>query len=94
MVLPNCLKRRHSLNRVRLVATITRIRGGQPQSLKEFARFQKDKKMNDLSMDDLKQQTPTISGNSVNVQRSGDNMQISVDNVQRSGDNNHGTNKR
>ncbi|VDI58175.1 Hypothetical predicted protein [Mytilus galloprovincialis] len=72
-----------------LVAAITRIRGGQPQSLKEFARFQKDKKLNDLSMDDLRQQTPTTSGNSVNVQRSDDNVQSSSDNVKSSGDNNN-----
>ncbi|XP_076089989.1 uncharacterized protein LOC143062022 [Mytilus galloprovincialis] len=62
MVLPTCLKRRHSLKGVRLVAAIKRIRGGQPQGLKEFARFQKDKKLDNLSMDDLRQQVLDLTG--------------------------------
>ncbi|CAC5379181.1 unnamed protein product [Mytilus coruscus] len=62
IVLPTCFKRRHSLKGVRLVAAIKRIRGGQPQSLKEFARFQKDKILNDLSMDDLRQQVLDLTG--------------------------------
>ncbi|CAG2184878.1 unnamed protein product [Mytilus edulis] len=62
MVLPTCLKRRHSLKGVRLVAAIKRIRGGQPQGLKEFARFQKDNKLDNLSMDDLRQQVLDLTG--------------------------------
>ncbi|XP_052069172.1 uncharacterized protein LOC127708361 [Mytilus californianus] len=62
MVLPTCFKRRHSLKGVRLVAADKRIRGGQPQSLKEFACFQKDKKLNDLYMDDLRQQVLDLTG--------------------------------
>ncbi|XP_071181349.1 uncharacterized protein [Mytilus edulis] len=62
MVLPTCLKRRHSLKGVRLVTAIKRIRGGQPQGLKEFARFQKDNKLDNLSMDDLRQQVLDLTG--------------------------------
>jgi hypothetical protein len=42
MVLPTILKRHHSLKGVKLLQAIRKIKLGQPESLKEYARIQKD----------------------------------------------------
>ncbi|XP_063404459.1 uncharacterized protein LOC134687929 [Mytilus trossulus] len=106
MVLPTCLKWRHSLKGVRLVADIKRIRRGQAQGLKEFARFQKDKKVLDLTGAELQfanrdktveeARTGFVSVfKTPTTSANPVNVQMSGDIVQSSGyNNNNGTNKR
>ena len=50
MVLPTILKRRHSLKGVKLLQAIKKIKLGQPESLKEYARIQKDIKTEELGV--------------------------------------------
>jgi hypothetical protein len=53
MVLPTILKRRHSLEGVKLLQAIKKIKLGQPESLKEYARIQKDIKTDELTLEDI-----------------------------------------
>ena len=53
MVQPTVLKRRHSLKGKNLLPMIKKIRGGKPESLKEFARIDKDTKTEKMSIDEI-----------------------------------------
>ena len=65
MVLPAILKKRHSLKDVNILPVVRRIRSGKPESLKEFARVQKDIKTESLSMTDIDNHMRAITGESV-----------------------------
>ena len=53
MVQPTALKRRHNLKGKNLLPMIKKIRGGKPDSLKEFARIDKDTKTEKMSIDEI-----------------------------------------
>lgn len=53
MVLPTVLKRRHTLKGVKLMPVLKKIRGGQPEALKDFARIGKDIRTDQLELPDI-----------------------------------------
>lgn len=62
MVLPAVLKKKHTLKGVRLLPIIKRVKTGQPTSLKEYARVQKDVKTEGLGRDEIAQHVLNITG--------------------------------
>ena len=62
MVLPTILKRRHSLKGVKLLQAIRKIKLGQPESLKEYARIQKDIKTEELTLEDIGVHAKELTG--------------------------------
>lgn len=65
MVLPVVLKRRHSLKDVNLLPVIKRIRSGKPESLKEFARINKDTRTENLSLAEIDNHVLSITGEQI-----------------------------
>lgn len=53
MVLLTVLKRMHSLKGVKLILVLKRIRGGQPDALKEFAKISKDIRTDNEELPDI-----------------------------------------
>lgn len=53
MVLPTVLKRRHTLKEVKFMLVLKKIRGGQPEALKDFARIGKDFRTYHLELPDI-----------------------------------------
>lgn len=53
MVQPNILIKKHSLKGMKLLQVIKKVRGWKPKGLKEFARIYKEKKTDDIELDEI-----------------------------------------
>ena len=67
VLLATSLKRSHCLKGIGLlpVAVIKRMRSGRSDSLKEFARMQRNSKTEDLNMEEIYRNITTITGESL-----------------------------
>jgi len=65
MVIPTVLKRRHSLKGVKLLTVVKRIKAGQLESMKVYARIQKDVKTEALNIDEILKHVRDLTGEDV-----------------------------
>lgn len=62
MVLPTVLRKRHSLKGIKLIPAIKKIRAGQPESLKEFARISKELRTEEMTLEDVGVHVKNLTG--------------------------------